>query len=249
MADFVFEQGEAIITGLHGDHSYVYADGDPVPDTGLSSFVFESGVGIGGMITIDSFEDDDIAEYTGRTGDFNVNQTGAVDGNYYLHGEASYGANNQIVSMSGLDVYPSRGDLIRSNVRFATNSEAIMFDWACQGGSRGEDAYGIALKMETDELLLGRGKNQAPHGDTKIDVATVDFSPYEYEWLVCEIEWGDPTITVDLYETDGNGNPSGSAIATVSGDDGTYDSGGIGWVVDSVSSGSIGGDFDYARMA
>lgn len=48
MAGFVYEEGEAIDVGIHGDHSYVYAGGDPVPDTGGSSLVFESGTGLGG---------------------------------------------------------------------------------------------------------------------------------------------------------------------------------------------------------
>jgi len=49
MTDFVFEQGDKIQTGTHGDTEYVFAGGDPVPNTGGSDFVFESGVGIGGV--------------------------------------------------------------------------------------------------------------------------------------------------------------------------------------------------------
>lgn len=48
MSDFVFESGEAIDLGAHGDHDYVFASGEPVPDTGVSSLVFESGTGLGG---------------------------------------------------------------------------------------------------------------------------------------------------------------------------------------------------------
>lgn len=46
--EYIFENGQAVDVGSHGEHSYVYADGTPVPDTGKSTFVFEDGVGIGG---------------------------------------------------------------------------------------------------------------------------------------------------------------------------------------------------------
>jgi len=46
-SSYLFEQGEAVSVGSHGDHEYVFHSGDPVPDTGLSSLVFETGVGLG----------------------------------------------------------------------------------------------------------------------------------------------------------------------------------------------------------
>jgi len=49
-SDFVFEEGEGIDVGTHGDHDYVFADGEPVPDTGQSTIVFEDGTGIGGNV-------------------------------------------------------------------------------------------------------------------------------------------------------------------------------------------------------
>jgi len=45
---FVFEEGEGIQTGAHGEHDFVFADGDAVTDRGKSSSVFEAGTGIGG---------------------------------------------------------------------------------------------------------------------------------------------------------------------------------------------------------
>ena len=47
-SDLVFEQGEAIDVGSHGDDDLLYHDGDPVPNTGASSLVFEAGTGLGG---------------------------------------------------------------------------------------------------------------------------------------------------------------------------------------------------------
>lgn len=44
---YIFEQGESIDIGSHGEHDYVYASGDPVNDGGDSGVVFESGTGLG----------------------------------------------------------------------------------------------------------------------------------------------------------------------------------------------------------
>jgi hypothetical protein len=46
-SDFIFEEGEAITVGSHGETSYVFAAGTPVPNGGVSTFVFESGTGLG----------------------------------------------------------------------------------------------------------------------------------------------------------------------------------------------------------
>jgi len=50
MADstIVFEEGESIDVGSHGEHDFVYHEGEPVTDTGISSLVFEGGTGLGG---------------------------------------------------------------------------------------------------------------------------------------------------------------------------------------------------------
>lgn len=44
-SDFVFEAGVPVQVGSHGDHSFVFAGGDPVEDTGDSTLVFEAGTG------------------------------------------------------------------------------------------------------------------------------------------------------------------------------------------------------------
>jgi hypothetical protein len=46
-SEFVFESGEAISVGIHGETDFLFHSGDPVPNTGKSKVVFESGVGLG----------------------------------------------------------------------------------------------------------------------------------------------------------------------------------------------------------
>lgn len=48
MAGFIFEEGQEVQTGFHGQHDFVYAEGVEVPDTGKSTLVFEQGTGLGG---------------------------------------------------------------------------------------------------------------------------------------------------------------------------------------------------------
>jgi len=68
---YIFESGEGVILGKHGDTNYVYASGEPVPNSGLSEFVFESGTGLGGF-GLEDFEGfpDDKNLYSGDTGLF-----------------------------------------------------------------------------------------------------------------------------------------------------------------------------------
>jgi len=47
-SDFVYEEGSDINVGTHGDHDLLYHEGDPVPDTGDSTLVYEEGTGLGG---------------------------------------------------------------------------------------------------------------------------------------------------------------------------------------------------------
>jgi len=49
LSGFVFEEGEAIDVGVHGDHDYVFADGNEVADGGDSTVVYEDGSPIGSL--------------------------------------------------------------------------------------------------------------------------------------------------------------------------------------------------------
>lgn len=57
-SDFIFEDGQPITVGSHGEHDFVYAAGDRVTDSGRSTLVFERGTGLGAAL-YDGFEDGD----------------------------------------------------------------------------------------------------------------------------------------------------------------------------------------------
>lgn len=47
-SDFVYESGEPIGVGTHGETDFLFHQGDPVPNTGDSEYVYEAGTGLGG---------------------------------------------------------------------------------------------------------------------------------------------------------------------------------------------------------
>lgn len=86
---FVFEEGEAIDVGSHGDHDFVFHEGEPVPDTGISTLVFEEGTGIGGVEGIQVTISDTQGETTGTV---QVVEK-AKDVVEYYHGSSTTGSN------------------------------------------------------------------------------------------------------------------------------------------------------------
>lgn len=89
---YIFESGEGIDVGSHGEHDYVFSQGSPVADTGKSAYVFESGTGIGGesaKITIsDSFGEEEA--------DVNIIERSESIEEYYNYGETDAAAEGQI---------------------------------------------------------------------------------------------------------------------------------------------------------
>lgn len=47
---FIFDKGEAVDVGSHGEHEFVYSGGTPVVDRGRSTLAYEAGTGLGGKI-------------------------------------------------------------------------------------------------------------------------------------------------------------------------------------------------------
>lgn len=58
-SDYVFIDGVPIDVGEHGEHDYLFHSGEPVTDRGESSFVFESGTGVGGQNLVGWWKMDD----------------------------------------------------------------------------------------------------------------------------------------------------------------------------------------------
>lgn len=74
---FVFEAGDGIATGVHGEHDYVFADGEKVTDQGVSNLVFESGTGLGSAGEVTLRRESDFA------GSVDFIEPGQSSSNYY----------------------------------------------------------------------------------------------------------------------------------------------------------------------
>jgi len=83
MSGFIYEEGEEVLTGSHGATELAFAEGNPIPDSGVSDLVFEEGNGIGGAGIILSPETTGVHEtgYT-HTEFYNYQGTESGHGSY-----------------------------------------------------------------------------------------------------------------------------------------------------------------------
>jgi len=94
-SDYVFESGQAIDVGSHKETNFLFHSGKPVPNTGLSTLVFESGTGLGAktfrysinggplktMLTVETAEDH-VPYYNSQLSEGSSPSHGDADHNY-----------------------------------------------------------------------------------------------------------------------------------------------------------------------
>lgn len=164
---------------------------------------------------IDDFEDGDLSEYTGATGDYAVTTDAPVgEGQYSLKAQTT--GSGPIVSTSGLADYPAAGDTLAAKV---AQTEVHPFVGVAWGVQDVENFYWVRIDTTANALQLWRMENGTP---TKLggtyhrldDVGTV------YEFV---IEWGvDGVLTAALCTADGR------EVASVRGQDTAFAAGGVG---------------------
>lgn len=168
---------------------------------------------------IDDFEDGNIGEYSGNTGSYSV-RSGGISGSNYLQTST----NNTVIKSlpgDGLPYYPSRGDIVEWWTYENGNGNAAELWLGAQDYSGTGGGYNVAVVTSTSGETYMRIGTEGGTGD---DVgSSTAINGAEKEWVRCRLEWGDPTMTFEVYDTDGN------LYGTVSGDDTQYDSGGIGF--------------------
>lgn len=178
---------------------------------------------------VDSFEDGDLSEYSGDTGGWVVNNNKPVcdidSGSYSAKSDFS-SSYTEIVSTSGLSEYPSQGDLLYYYIHFdngfSNNSSAnARVKYGCQSETKGSDCYRVEFEVNNGTMtLFADGANSG--SDILLDEATSVSYP-EDEFLELKIPWNtDGSMSPTLQDLDGN------QIASISGTDTSYTSGGIG---------------------
>jgi hypothetical protein len=152
---------------------------------------------------IDDFEDGDISEYFGSTGDWSV-QTGTVyEGTYAL--ESSVANVTGITSQSGLPRYPQAGDTFRARIRFendtSVNREAGFAFFMNDDGTNNARRYRVEVRADNPDMRItirGNDVTNSTLASTSIPQPNAD------EWYEFRIDTGEGgKITFELYDESG----------------------------------------------
>lgn len=181
---------------------------------------------------VDSFEDADIAEYSGDTGSFAIDDTVAYDGSYSLRGDQGGASEAMIYSTTGLTYYPEPGDTYRTN--FGNLTEAINGNLKLPFGLQDTNNY-YYIWIASGSEGFGLRKVSAGSDSQLAKTAHTYATGTEY---IPEVVWGtDGTLDATLYDANMN------VITTASATDTEFGAGGIGWLVY-----NNGANFDNARV-
>jgi len=178
---------------------------------------------------IDSFGDQDLTEYTGDKASFGFNTTDTADGTAAL--ENKTGGFASISSTTGLKNYPSAGDTIRGNLRWASGAQQLEVFYGVQNEVAFPDnMYRLRLDGGDNTFTLRVRSNGS---GTRIAGVNYNLSSFSNAYQELEIIWGSSgnhTLSI----TDSNGTEQVSMSAT----DTTYTSGGIGFTASSAGAGA-----------
>ncbi len=171
---------------------------------------------------MDNFEDGNISEYTGDTGDFSVVGSSAYERTYRL--EASDPDNSKTdQNMRNTSVTVQQGQTLRwlQYINTVTGSA----DESCThfGVQTGATSYAVCLELfGVDRLSISEN---ATHRDTSGTVLASTTVTYSTGWYEVEVDWDtDNSIFVRLLK-------NGSLIATTTATDSSYTSGGVGFTL------------------
>jgi hypothetical protein len=169
--------------------------------------------------SIDSFEDQDLSEYSGDAGSFDIEAEGnvtpnAVDGTYLL--ESTGTSNIQIISTSGLANYFPKGTIAKVYVYSTTNGDIARLRFAVQDSG---SFYRVELRFNSGDFTL-----------TKLDsfsatTLATDSQAYSTgQWYTVQITRDDGTlggsdndITAELLD-----GIDGTSVNTLSANDSTF---------------------------
>lgn len=177
------------------------------------------------MVTVlDDFEDGDIAEYSGSTGEYTVQQNTVYEGSYALE---TSGANQQDIYDPNVSL--SQGDAPfgaymaggQTSGMYSTSSQRPQLLFGHQGSSL--SGYGVEIAAYNDEFGLVRWDS-----GSETDLATATgLSLTVGEFYEVKITTWDSSGNIEAKLLDA----SGTELATVSATDTTYSNGYLGWCV------------------
>lgn len=192
-SDFVFEDGDGVDVGLQGEHDSVFVEGGSLTDTGLSTFVFEQGTGIGGDF-YEGFEDADaIDDWVLVDGDGDPTSLTRVGDKSYEDSHSAYaeddGADNDTYAYDpGVPI--GTGMRLSTAVMWGGGNPQVAFDWGWDGSN---DYYEVELSSNDQDALFridGNKKNRSSYD--------VDGNSGIWHFITVEVQDnGDVTAKVD----------------------------------------------------
>ena len=169
---------------------------------------------------VDTFEDDNLTEYTDTSANYTI-QTGTVkEGQRALQVDPD---NTPMYSSSGLDNYPAQGDSFSLWVRTANITDEWLYVFFA--GSTGiDDHYRLFCRWPDDTFRI--------RTDANVDVCqTGNLGLSTDTWYKVIVQWDDGSTfggsagDFDLFVE----NASGTQIGSASGNDTSYTGGNIGY--------------------
>lgn len=211
-----------------------------------SSASFSAEVINTGPATIDSFEDQDFAEYTDYgSGGLTTGTTFVTDGTYGMEISRD-AALSSILSLSGLNYYPKPGDTWRFDIRFSSTSTNIYHPFLLQnnnGATSGQQGFRANIEAANQRLKLEKDGNTMTLATQSVTInADTDYT--------AEISINESTgeITFRLLDSTGTELASVSATDADASSGGAYDSTyGIGFAQNDTSNSGSTTYIDYVR--
>jgi hypothetical protein len=209
-------RGSALSGGFGTSFGYNFGDLDGT-DTFSPRLTLGDLAADGGETTLESFEDQSIADYGGNTGDFSVQSSTVHDGSYAL--ECSSGSFNTATTIADTGVTVEQGETLIC---------AVNISGANYGGGMIFGAQSEAASPDCYVLQIGDGGGFAlkkfSGGSTSTITSQGSVGLSTGVWYELEVNWQtDGTMDCTLYDS------GGSTVASISGSDTAYTSGGIGF--------------------
>jgi len=156
---------------------------------------------------VDNFDSGNLNPYT-NTNNWTVTQSNVIEGQNALaidSGNPEF-SDSALISESGLDAYPQKGDVIACLLRDPSDTlkrRLPAFEWGVDTDG-GKSEYRLLINAKNNEILLSKRVN-----GSFAQLATASLTINAGDWYDCEVEWHDGSgdepdneLIARIYEVD-----------------------------------------------
>jgi hypothetical protein len=193
-------------------------------------------------ILIDSWEDQDVAEYGGETSYVNGFVSSPAIDSYALD-MGSDGSARTIISESGdgLNAYPSRGDIFECYVRYTKNDDSPYLMWALPNKTTfPNDMYRVNIEANSNTFDIAKRLN-----GNRPKVSSASVSTSSGTWYRIRVEYdvdSDGVIRSKLYDL------NGTLLADAQINDTEYTAESFGLAANNINGNTTKQYFDFAEI-